>query len=127
MPELGGEPEVGGVERADHLAAQLQHAAVVEHDLLDAAARPAARLEQLHVGAGGREVARGGEAGQAGAEDQDVAAHRSTWPCSGRQPTRTWSPSSQRLSERARSMFCSSATSRASPPSSTMICVVVPR
>ena len=85
-----------------------------------------ARLEHLDVGAGRREVARGGEAGEAGAEDEHVAAHRSTWPCSGRQPMRTRSPSSQRSSARARAVFCSSATSRAPGPSSTISCVAVP-
>ena len=54
--------------------------------LLDAPAGPVARLEQLDVGAGRGEVARGREAGQAGAEDEHVAHQRSTWPCSGRQP-----------------------------------------
>ena len=115
------------MERADHLAAHLHRAAVVEHRLLDAPARPVARLEHLDVGAGRGEVARRGEAGQAGAEHQHVAAHRRTWPCSGRQPMRTRSPSSQRSSARARAVFCSSATSRAPGASSTMICVVVPR
>jgi hypothetical protein len=77
-PELRGQREVGGVEGADQLAAELDDAAVVEHRLLDAPAGPVARLEHEHVGAGGREVARGSEACQPGAEDQDVVAHRST-------------------------------------------------
>ncbi len=114
------------MEGADELAAQLDHAAVVEHGLLDAPAGPVARLEQLDVGAGGRQVARRGEPGQAGAEDEHVAHQRSTWPCSGCQPTRTRSPSSQRSSARARAVFCSSATSRAPGASSTISCVAVP-
>src|SRR3954470_9744857 len=52
---------------------------------------------------------------------------RSTSPCSGRHPSRTCVPSSQRSSERARYVFCSSATSRTPGASSTMTCVVVPR
>ena len=115
------------MEGADDLAAQLHDAAVVEHRLLDAPAGAPARLEQLDVGAAGREVARGGEAGEPGPEDQHVAAHRRTWPCRGCQPMRTRSPSSQRLSARARAVFCSSAITRAPRASSTMICVIVPR
>ena len=114
------------MERADQLSAQLHDAAVVEHRLLDAPAGPAARLEQLDVGARGGEVARGGEAGEAGAENEHVAHQRSTCPCSGRQPMRTLSPSSQRSSARARAVFCSSATSRAPGPISTMSWVAVP-
>jgi len=58
------------VERADHLAAQLQHAAIVEHRLLHPPAGSPAGLEH-------------------------VAHQRSTWPCSGCQPTRTRSPPDQ--------------------------------
>ena len=116
------------MERADDLAAHLDDAAVVEHGLLDATARAVARLEHLHVGAAGREVARRGQAGEPRTEDQHVAGHqRSTCPCSGRQPMRTLSPSSQRSSARARAVFCSSAISRAPGPSSTISCVIVPR
>ena len=42
---------------ADDLAAELHGAAVVQHLRLDAAADPAARLDEQHVGAGAREVA----------------------------------------------------------------------
>ena len=97
-----------------------------ELELLHAPADAVARLEHEHVGAARGEVARGREAGQPGAEDEDVG-HRRTCACSGRQPTRTRSPSSQRSSARARDVFCSSATSRAPGPSSTISCVVVPR
>ena len=45
QPVLGREPEVGGVEVADQLAAHLDAAAVLEHDALDAAAGAVARLE----------------------------------------------------------------------------------
>ena len=61
------------MERADQLAAQLHDAAVVEHRLLDPAAGPPARLEQLDVGAGRREVARRGQSREAGAEHEHVA------------------------------------------------------
>ena len=49
QPELGRQPEVGGVEVADQLATHLHAAAVLEHDALDAAAGPVARLEDQHV------------------------------------------------------------------------------
>ena len=61
------------MERAHDLAAELDHAPVVEHRLLDAAARPVARLEHLDVGARGGQVARGGQARQPGAEHEHVA------------------------------------------------------
>ena len=115
------------MERADDLAAELHDAPVVEHGLLDAAAGPLARLEHFDVGAGGREIACGGEAGQPRAEDEDVAAHLRTCACSGFHATFTRSPSSQRSSDRARARFCSSATSRDSGPSSMISCVAVPR
>ena len=114
------------MEGADELAAHLHDAAVVEHRLLDPAARPPARLQQLYVGAGRRQVARRRETREAGAQDEHVAHQRSTCPCSGCQPTRTRSPSSQRSSERARAVFCSSATSRAPGASSTISWVAVP-
>ena len=73
------------MERADDLAAELDEAAVGKRRLLDAAAGPVARLEDEDVGAAAGEVARGGQAGQTGAEDQDVVlAHREVllrgWP-----------------------------------------------
>ena len=60
----------------DHLAAELHGAAVVDRDLLDATADPFARLEHEHVRAAVREIARGGEPGQAGPDDDDVASRR---------------------------------------------------
>ena len=60
------------MELADQLAAHLDAAAVLEHDALDAAAGPVARLEDLDVRARAGEVARRGQAGEAGAEDEDV-------------------------------------------------------
>ena len=75
------------MERAHHLAAELQHAPVGQLELLDAPADALARLEHLHVGTARREVARGREAGEPGAEDEDVGRHqRRTCACSGRQP-----------------------------------------
>ena len=76
QPELAGERQVGRVEGADHLAAELQHAAVGQLELLDPAADAIARLEDLHVGTAGREIARGREARQPGAEDEDVGRHQ---------------------------------------------------
>ena len=63
------------MERAHDLAAELDDAPVVQHRLLDAAARPVARLEHLDVGARGGQVARGGQAGQPRAEHEHVAHH----------------------------------------------------
>ena len=54
------------------------------------------------------------------------ADQRKTRECSGSQPTVTACPISQRSSERARSVFCSSATILAPPSSSTITCVAVP-
>jgi hypothetical protein len=78
QPQLLGEREVRGVERADQLAAALHDAAVVEHRMLDASARAVARLEHEHVGAGRGEVAGRAEPRQPRSEHQHVAAHRST-------------------------------------------------
>ena len=61
------------MQRADDLAAELHGPASVEVDLLDAPADASPRLEHGHVGAAPREVARRGEPGQPGAEDEDVA------------------------------------------------------
>ena len=75
-PQLVHEPAVGGVRRPDDLAAQLHEPAVGELRLLDAPAGAVARLEHDDVDAGAGEVARGGEAGEAGAQHGDVmAAH----------------------------------------------------
>ena len=58
--------------------------------------------------------------------DRRRAGHRSTWPCSCRQPSVTRSPISQRSSACERCVFCSSATIRAPAGSSMITCVVVP-
>ena len=89
---------------ADHLAAELDPAAVGQLDLLDPAADPVARLEHGDRGAAGLEVARGAEPGEPGADDDDVrvVGHRSTTACSGSQPICTRSPAFQRSSARIR-------------------------
>ena len=75
-PQLVDEPAVGGVRRPDDLAAQLHEPAVRELGLLDAPAGAVARLEHDDVDAGAGEVARRGQAGEAGAQHGDVmAAH----------------------------------------------------
>ena len=61
---------IGPIELAAHLH---RPAAVRRGNLLDAAADPVPRLEHDDVGAAGREVTCGGEAGEAGAEDEHVA------------------------------------------------------
>src|SRR5262249_49774593 len=83
--ELFDEREVGGVEGADDLAAELDWAAAADVDLLDTPADAIARLESDHVGARRGEIARGDETGEAGAEDNDVdhsASSRSRQPSS---------------------------------------------
>ena len=70
--ELLGQPEVGPLERARQLAAELDATAVGQVGLLDAAAHAVARLEHEHVGAAEGEVAGGGQPGEAGAEDEHV-------------------------------------------------------
>ena len=114
--ELGDQLLVGGVRVADHLPAELDDAAVVERDLLDAAADPVAGLEDEHVGSARHEVA-------GGATDRParprVRRRRKTLRdlliqvngarlCSACQPMRTRSPSAQRSSVRAEWRFCSS-------------------
>ena len=72
QPEFLDEAEVGGVKRADDLAAELHRQSVLVAHLLDTSTNALARLEHRHVGAGGREVARGGETGEAGPQHEDV-------------------------------------------------------
>ena len=60
------------MHRSDDLAAELHRPAVVDADLLHAAADAVSRLEHGHVGAGGGEVSCCGQPGQAGAEHEDV-------------------------------------------------------
>ena len=67
------------MEVADELAAELHDPAVADLDLLDPPARPVAGLEHAHVATGAVQVARGREAGQAGAHDEDVG-HRASGP-----------------------------------------------
>ena len=87
-------------------------AVVREAHLFDAAPDARTSLEHDHLGAAVREVAGGGEPGEAGAQHHDVVGHqRSTRLCSGSQPIRTRWPSVQRSSVRARSRFCSSTAS----------------
>ena len=62
--------------RAHHLAAELDEPAVRERRLLHPAAGPVARLEQHHVGAAGREVTGGRQAGEPTAQHHDVVLHR---------------------------------------------------
>ena len=73
--EFGDQLLVGGVSVADHLTAELDDAAVVERDLLDAPADPAAGLEDKNIGAAMHEIAGGGQAGKTGAEYDDVVSH----------------------------------------------------
>ena len=73
--ELGDQAGVRRVEWPDHLAAELDQPAVGERGLLDAAAGPVAGLQDDHVGAARDQVAGGGQAGQAGAENDDVVRH----------------------------------------------------
>ena len=56
-PELGDEAAVGGVERPDHLAAELHEAPVAQLRLLDPSADASAGLEHQDVGAAPGEVA----------------------------------------------------------------------
>ena len=97
QPELGHQPEVGGVRVADHLAAELDPATVGELGLLDPAADPVARLEDGDRGAAGLEVARGARARRARHRrrrrlDGSSLRHFSTTACSGSQPICTRSP-----------------------------------
>ena len=86
------------VRVADHLAAELHQPTVGERGLLDPAADPVACLQHGHVGPATREVARRGQAGEPGADDQDVRHWTSVTTCSGDQPMSTRSPCSQRSS-----------------------------
>jgi hypothetical protein len=72
QPELAGELPVGAHPLGDHLAAPLQRPAVGKELLLDPPARTLTRLEHDDVRAGRSEVARSGQAGQPGADDDHV-------------------------------------------------------
>ena len=73
--ELRDELEIGRVELADQLAPELKHAAVGKRRLLHTAAGPVARLEHEHVDPGPVEIPGGRQAGEAGADHEDVG-HR---------------------------------------------------
>ena len=60
----------------DELAPELHGASVVDRDLLHPASDPVARLEQEHVRATVREVARGGEPREPGADDDHIRSRR---------------------------------------------------
>jgi hypothetical protein len=66
---------VGAMERTDHLSAELHDAPVGERRLLHTSAGAVARLEHDHVCAVVHQIARGAQARQAGARDNDVAFH----------------------------------------------------
>jgi hypothetical protein len=66
---------VGVMERTDHLSAELHDAPVGKRRLLHASAGAVARLEDDHVRALVHQIARGAQAGQPGARDNDVAFH----------------------------------------------------
>ena len=72
-PELGRQLEVGVLPFGGQLPAQLHRAPVGQPLLLHAAARALAGLEHDHVGACPRQVARGGQPGQSGADHDGVS------------------------------------------------------
>ena len=80
QPELGDELDVGLVEAADDLAAELHDPAVGHPRLLDAATGSAAGLEHDHVGAAGDQIAGGVQPGQAAADDDHVGVHHAADP-----------------------------------------------
>ena len=73
--QLGDQLLVGRVCVADHLPAELDDAAVVERDLLDAAADPVAGFEYENIGSARHEIAGGAQAGQPGPEYDEVVRH----------------------------------------------------
>ena len=73
--ELLRETEIRLVKGTDHLAAELDDAAVRQRRLLHAAAGPVAGLQHEHVRAAVHQIACGAEAGQPGAHDNDVGFH----------------------------------------------------
>ena len=60
------------MEAPGHLAAELRRSAVVEPELLDPTAGPIARLQHTDVSTSGCEIACRGQAGEPGAEHQDI-------------------------------------------------------
>ena len=79
-PELGGERREPLLGRADPLAADLDHLAVADLLVQQAAADPAAGLDHERLQPGRGEPPRGDESGETGAHDGDVGldwlAHR---------------------------------------------------
>jgi hypothetical protein len=63
------------VKRADHLAAELNDAAVRQRRLLHSAAGPVARLEHDHVRAAVHQIACGAEAREPRADHDHVRIH----------------------------------------------------
>ena len=125
QPELGHQPEVGGVRVADHLATQLDAPAVGELGLLDPAPHAVTGLEHRDARAAGLEVSGGGETGQSRADHHDVG-HDSSTVCSGSQPICTREPGVQRSPVLIRGRFCS-RTVRVTPGATSMrYCVVAP-
>ena len=114
----------------DHLATELHRAGTVDGDLLDTPPDPIARLEHEHVGATTREIARGGEPGEPGADDHDVR-HAGTVSSSARMRSAsagrcavTAAPTSYSSTSPE---FATSACTRSPPGSATNTWVVEPR
>jgi hypothetical protein len=74
-PELVGETEVRLVKRPDHLAAQLDDAAVGERRLLDTAAGPVAGLDHDDIRAALHQIACGAESREPRAHYHHVRFH----------------------------------------------------
>jgi hypothetical protein len=128
--ELLDEAEVGRVRVPDHLAAELNGAAVVHGHLLDPTSDPLARLEHEHVGAAVHEIACGSKPGQASADDHDVR-HAGTVSSSARMRSAsagrcavTDAPTSYSSTSPE---LATSACTRSPPGSATKTCVVEPR
>jgi hypothetical protein len=73
--ELISEPQVRLVKRPDHLAAQLDDAAIGERGLLHAPAGPVPCLQHDDVRAAIHKIPSGAEARQAGADHHDLGFH----------------------------------------------------
>ena len=89
-PELLDEPEIGRVHRPHDLAAELHRPAALLRKLLDPAADPPAGLEHEDVRARAGEVARRGQSGEAGAEDEDVGQPASSLRIAARSRARAF-------------------------------------
>ena len=73
--EFFGKLYIGVLERTDHFATQLHDPPVGERRLLHPSARSVARLEHHDVRAVIHQIARGAQAREARARDNDVASH----------------------------------------------------